>query len=214
MTALGVIAVSTARARPIGEVHGETVLSGIDKKPVAGDVLVRRLGIEGDEQADLSVHGGPDKAVYAYPSEHWQWWRNEKGLVCGPATFGENLTLSGADEETVAIGDRFRWGDALLEVSQPRAPCFKLAMHTKRPDLPREMTRSARCGWYMRVLEEGNAPTRDAMLARISDSNGPSVRDAFLALFDNKTSMQLRVSLMNTPSLAESWRCAIARRIA
>lgn len=214
MTALSVIAVSIARARPIGKVHGETVFSGIDKKPVEGDVLVRGLGIDGDEQADLRVHGGPDKAVYAYPSEHWPWWTNEKGLVCGPATFGENLTLSGGDEETVAIGDRFRWGDALLEVSQPRAPCFKLAMHTKRPDLPRVMTLSARCGWYMRVIEEGRAPARDATLMRVSADRGPSVRDAFLALFDNRTSMRLRASLVEAPKLAESWRSAIAQKIA
>ncbi|HEX4861333.1 MAG TPA: MOSC domain-containing protein, partial [Rhizomicrobium sp.] len=88
MTDLDVIAVSIARARPIGELHGETVLSGIDKKTVTADVFVRKLGIEGDEQADLSVHGGLDKAVYAYPAEHWQWWEARKGLACRSATFG------------------------------------------------------------------------------------------------------------------------------
>ena len=213
MTTLDVIAVSIARARPIGELHGETVMSGIDKHTIRDDVFVRKLGIEGDEQADLSVHGGVDKAVYAYPSEHWSWWEASKGLACRSATFGENLTLSGADEEGVAIGDRFRWGDALLEVSQPRAPCFKLAMHTRRPDVPREMTLSARCGWYLRVIEEGRAPARNATLMRTGGAPGPSVRDAFRALFDGKASMQLRVDLVNTPALAESWRSAVARKI-
>src|SRR6185312_1381767 len=156
---LRILSVNIGRARPIGTFENETVISGIDKRGVASErVIVRRLGIEGDEQADLRVHGGLDKAVYAYPSEHWPWWENEQHIECRPAAFGENLTLAGADESEVAIGDRFRWGAALLEVSQPRAPCYKLGLHTKRADAPQIMTLSARCGWYMRVLEEGDAP--------------------------------------------------------
>lgn len=211
---LRILSVNTARARVIGAVHGEPVISGIDKKPVAAaSVQVRALGIQGDEQADLTVHGGADKAVYAYPVEHWPWWESEKKLSCRPATFGENLTLKGADENTVAIGDRFQWGDAILEVSQPRAPCYKLAIHTNRPDVPQLMTHSARCGWYFRVVEEGGGPVENAKLVHMSGSGGPTVRDAFVALFDRMAATELCVRVRDTPGLAESWRQAMSSKI-
>jgi MOSC domain-containing protein YiiM len=212
---LGILAVNIGRIRPIGAVEGETVLSGIGKQRVAsGAVQVRALGIDGDEQADLSVHGGVDKAVYAYPSEHWAWWSAEQNLACGPSTFGENLTLQGATEDDVAIGDRFRWGDCVLEVSQPRAPCFKLAIHTGRPDAPQLMTLSARCGWYYRVIEEGRAPARDAVLARLSQSGAPSTRDAFRAMFSRDADHAALSRICDTPALAESWRRPLASKIA
>jgi len=119
---LRILSVNIGRARVIGTVHGEDVLSGIDKKAMVGDTaFVGALGINGDEQADLTVHGGVDKAVYAYPSENWPWWVTEKGIACRPATFGENLTLEGADENDVAIGDRFRW----------ETPCSKSASRAR-----------------------------------------------------------------------------------
>ena len=211
---LGILSVNIARARVIGAVHGEPVVSGIDKKPLAASsAFVRTLGIDGDEQADLTVHGGVDKAVYAYPAEHWPWWESEKKLSCRPATFGENLTLEGADENAVSIGDRFQWGDAILEVSQPRAPCYKLAIHTARPDVPQVMTRSARCGWYFRVIGEGIAPVENAKLVHISRSGGPTVREAFAALFDRRAAMELSVRVRDTAQLAESWRHAVAVKV-
>jgi len=211
---LRILSVNIGRARPIGTFENETVISGIDKRGVASErVIVRRLGIEGDEQADLRVHGGLDKAVYAYPSEHWPWWENEQHIECRPAAFGENLTLAGADESEVAIGDRFRWGAALLEVSQPRAPCYKLGLHTKRADAPQIMTLSARCGWYMRVLEEGDAPSRDGMLERVHSSNAPSVRDAFRALFGRNGDDTILSRICDVPALAESWRRPLSAKI-
>jgi MOSC domain-containing protein YiiM len=206
------LSVNVARPRPIGILHGEPVISGIDKKPVAADtVMVRVANIEGDGQADLSVHGGTDKAVYAYSAENWSWWTREQALPCEPATFGENLTLRIGLENQVAIGDRFRWGEALLEVSQPRAPCFKLAMHTKREDVPQLMTRSARCGWYLRVIEEGRA-TVAAGLVRVFESGGPSVRDAFVAAL-HPEGRDIRLRVLDAPALAENWRLAIARKM-
>ena len=212
---LRILSVNIARPRIIGMWNGEAVLSGIAKTQAAADPLfVGRTNIDGDGQADLSVHGGPDKAVYAYPSAHWPWWEREKHLACGPATFGENLTLEGANENDVAIGDRFRWGDAILEISQPRAPCYKLAIHTARPDAPQLMTLSARCGWYLRVITEGAAPSRDATMERIVQSGGPSVRDAFRALFDPRISTDARLSVHDTPALAEAWRRGLAAKLA
>jgi len=211
---LRILSVNIGRARVIGTVHGEDVLSGIDKKAMGVETAyVGALGIEGDEQADLTVHGGVDKAVYAYPSENWPWWVTEKGIACRPATFGENLTLEGADENNVAIGDRFRWGDVVLEVSQPRAPCYKLGLHTGRPDAPQLMTLSARCGWYFRVVDAGNAPAHDAALERITKSDAPTVRETFVALFGRGIDADAQLRARDTPQLAESWRHAISARI-
>jgi MOSC domain-containing protein YiiM len=175
---------------------------------------VGRTNIDGDGQADLTVHGGHDKAVYAYPSSHWPWWEREKHLSCGPATFGENLTLEGVDENDVAIGDRFRWGDAILEVSQPRAPCYKLGMHTARPDAPQLMTLSARSGFYLRVITEGAAPSHGATMERIQKSAGPNVREAFVALFQPQISTEDRRRVHDTPALADAWRRGLAEKLA
>ena len=210
---LAILSVNIARARVIASVDGEPVLSGIDKRPVLHDVQVGRLGIAGDEQADLTVHGGADKAVYAYPARNWPWWKTARHLDCVPATFGENLTLDGCDEDDVAIGDRFRWGDAVLEVSQPRAPCYKLAIHLGRADVPTAMTVFARCGWYYRVVEEGRAPATDTKISRIDARGGPSVRDTFRALFDPRMADAAKLRVLEAPELAASWRRPLARKL-
>ena len=206
--------VNAAKPQVIGHVHGEAILSGIAKRPLIGEsVFVGATNIAGDGQADLSVHGGVDKAVYAYPTDHWAWWEREKGISCEPATFGENLTLEGADESAVSIGDRFRWGDAILEISQPRAPCFKLAIHTARPDAPQLMTLSGRCGWYFRVAREGDAPAQGGSLVRVFASGGPSVREAFSAVFDPKVGTQSLRRVEAAAGLAESWRKPVFGRL-
>jgi MOSC domain-containing protein YiiM len=138
------------------------VTTGIFKEPVAGRVILRRGNLEGDEQADLSVHGGWDKAVYVYPSEHYAFWRAK--LVDVHVTygmFGENFTTEGLDESTVCIGDRFRIGGAVVEVTQPRVPCYKLAVRFGRPDMPQQFHASGRCGFYLAVLEEGEVGAGD-----------------------------------------------------
>ncbi len=208
------LAVSVGKPQLIGTLDGAPVLSGIAKTLVTAEsVFVGATNIEGDGQADLTVHGGVDKAVYAYPSEHWPWWEKDHHLACAPNTFGENLTTSGADETLVAIGDRFRWGDALLEVSQPRAPCFKFAMHTRRSEAPQIMTLSARCGWYFRVIEEGYAPV-GGKLPHHLQSGGPSVREAFVAATHPNISQAQRLAVHDCPALSGAWREAVARRMA
>ncbi|HWI03453.1 MAG TPA: MOSC domain-containing protein, partial [Acidimicrobiales bacterium] len=122
----------------LGHFRGQPITSGIAKRPVTAEYLwLDRLNLEGDAQADLEVHGGPDKAVYAYPSEHLPAWSAELEQELGPAPFGENLSTAGATEDDVCIGDRWYWGDAVLEVCQPRYPCFKLSMHRGRGDIGR-----------------------------------------------------------------------------
>lgn len=212
---LRILSVNVAMPRIIGSVNSRPVLSGIAKIPVdAQSVFVGRINIEGDAQADLTVHGGADKAVYTYPSDHWPWWQGKR-VACVPATFGENLTLAGAVEDDVHIGDRFRWGDAVLEVSQPRAPCYKFAIHTARPDAPQLMTISARCGWYMRVVEEGRANTEGAVMTRLSaEPANPSVGEAFRAMFSPHIPAEVRRKVHDTPALAEAWREGLAKRLA
>ncbi|HEV2563204.1 MAG TPA: MOSC domain-containing protein [Rhizomicrobium sp.] len=210
---LRLLSVNVGRPKIIALVNGEPVRSGIAKPPVGREsVFVGTTNIEGDQQADLSVHGGVDKAVYAYPADHWPWWEREHRLPCAPGTFGENLTLQGADETEICIGDRFAWGEVLLEVSQPRGPCFKLGIHTGRPEIPQCMTQSGRAGWYLRVLQEGAAPI-EANLTRILASGGPNVREAFLAVYDPKTPRETCRLVHDAPGLAESWKRPLAGRL-
>jgi MOSC domain-containing protein YiiM len=212
---LRILSVNVGKPRLLGTFEGETVLSGFHKDVVTADTLfVTTTNIEGDGQADLRVHGGADKAVYSYPADHWRWWETEKHLPCSPGTFGENLTLEGADEDAVSIGDRFRWGAVLLEVSQPRAPCFKFAMHARRADAPQIMTVSARCGWYLRVIEEGTAAVNGAALVREYESGAPSVRDAFRAVLHPGIPLELCRRVHDTPQLAEAWRKPLAKKLA
>jgi MOSC domain-containing protein YiiM len=212
MTALVLLSVNVAMPRLLATIQGEEIYSGIAKRPVASEaVMVRTTAIDGDGQADLEVHGGIDKAVYAYPAANWPWWVSEKHLACVPGIFGENLTLGGADESDVHIGDRFAWGEALLEISQPRAPCFKLGLHTARADVAPAMTLSGRCGWYFRVLREGAAPVQGE-LERVLESDGPSVRDAFVAVFSPRPDMALLRRIHASPALSAAWRKQVAKK--
>ena len=157
------VAVSTGRPREV-EWQGETVRTSIFKEPVAGRLRVRRLNIEGDEQSDLEVHGGEDKAVYAYPAEHYAYWREQlPGVPLPWGVFGENLTVEGLLEGGVHIGDRFRMGSAEFVVTEPRMPCYKLALRFGRTDMVKRFLRSGRTGFYLAVLKEGEIGAGDAI---------------------------------------------------
>jgi len=143
-------------------IDGEVVESGIFKTPVSGDVRVGKLNLEGDRQADLAVHGGLYKAVYAYPWEHILYWRNTlERQDLGPGSMGENLTVEGLLENAIAIGDELEIGTARLQVTQPRLPCFKLAAAVGAPDFPRRFLESRRTGFYLRVLQKGTIRAGD-----------------------------------------------------
>jgi MOSC domain-containing protein YiiM len=145
--------------------RGATVTTAIFKEPVAGRVALRRLNLAGDAQADLAVHGGAEKAVYAYPVEHYAPWRAElPGSDLAPGGFGENLTLEGVPlEDEVCVGDRFEVGSAELVVTQPRIPCFKLGLRFGREDLVKRFLASGRSGWYFAVLREGEVAAGDSV---------------------------------------------------
>ena len=154
------------------------VLTAIFKSPVEGRVAVRGHNLDGDRQADLTVHGGPHKAVYAYASEHYPYWRDQlPGMELPYGMFGENLTTAGWTEETVQIGDKFRIGTAVLRVSQPRMPCFKLGIRFNRPDIVKLFWRSGRSGIYFSVVEEGELGAGDAMERIESAKDSVSVAD-------------------------------------
>lgn len=155
--------VQIGEVAPLGP---EAVPSGFVKRPVQGMVGVRTLNIEGDAQADLRVHGGPDKAVYAYPAAHYPVWAEEfpeHASRLTPGVFGENLTIEGVDETELCVGDVHAIGSVRLQVCQPRQPCFKFALRLEDRRMPSAMVRSGRSGWYYRVLGEGSLQAGDAV---------------------------------------------------
>lgn len=160
---MSLLSVQVGRPRTV-EWRGEVVSTGIFKEPVNGPVIVRFLNLDGDEQADLTVHGGRDKAVYVYPSEHYPRWQKELPELEFPyGAFGENLTVEGMLENEVRIGDRLRIGTAEFVVTQPRMPCYKLAVRFDRVDMLKRLLRTGRSGFYLRVLKEGVLTAGDAI---------------------------------------------------
>jgi MOSC domain-containing protein YiiM len=158
--------------------RGKPVTTGIFKEPVAGRVPLRTLNLDGDRQADLRVHGGPDKAVYAYPSEYYELWSRERQeLAFGPGAFGENLTIEGLLDEDVSVGDRFRVGTAELVVTQPRLPCFKLGIKMGRDAFVTEFLERGLLGFYLAVAREGDVAAGDPIVERHRDPRGFGVTE-------------------------------------
>jgi MOSC domain-containing protein YiiM len=156
-----ILSANVGQPRPV-QTNGRVVLTSIFKAPVNGRVTVRGHNIEGDRQSDLRVHGGPYKAVYAYASEHYQYWRQElPGACLGWGAFGENLTLEGLTEDEAHIGDDFRAGSAILTVTQPRMPCFKLNLRFGRSDMVKRFWRSGFAGIYFSIGQEGDLEAGD-----------------------------------------------------
>lgn len=202
-----IAALMTGRAAPLP--GGKR--SAIAKHPVLAPVRVRRLGLDGDTQANQRHHGGPEMAVHLYPLAHHGFWRDRLGdhpLLADPGAFGGNLAVEGLDETQVRIGERFRVGTALLEVSQPRMPCATIERRFERSGMVAAILDSGRCGWYFRVIEEGEAAVGDA-LRPVAGSGAPhSVRAVFAALASPGVAAdaELVEALAACPSLAPQWR--------
>ena len=206
MPEIELVALAVGRPSVLGISRQRRVISGIRKHHVEGAVVqVGWTNIDGDGQADLVNHGGVDKAVYCYPRQHRQHWREELGYERKAAPFGENLSVLGVDETTVCIGDTWRWGSVLLQVSQPRWPCYKLAMHTGHDDMVKRFVAWGRSGWYLRVLEEGAAPTTGAIAIESRDPAGITVDLAFRARRGSEEA-ETTARVMAHPSLAAAWR--------
>ena len=170
------LSVNVAGARTVPW-HGRRVKTGIFKEPVAGPVLLTRLTLAGDVQVDGRYHGGPDQAVYVFPSEHYPRFRESLGRELSPGFFGENFTTEGLLEPSVRIGDVLRVGGALVQVTKPRGPCFKMGMKAGSPRFVGELLESRRLGFYLRVLEEGEVAAGQAIAVVASDPNAPTVAD-------------------------------------
>lgn len=183
------------------------VTTGIFKEPVAGRIAVRKHNLAGDQQADLSVHGGPDKAIYVYPSEHYEFWRNELPGVDLPwGMFGENLTIEGLMENEVNIGDRFRIGSSVLAVTQPRMPCFKLAAKFGRDDIIKRFLDSRRSGFYLAVIEEGEVGAGDAIERIYRDENDITIAATVNAYVNGAGDQDWLARASRHESLPEGWR--------
>jgi MOSC domain-containing protein YiiM len=193
--------------------EGKTVTTGIFKSPVAGRVALRTLNLAGDGQADLSVHGGPDKAVYAYPAEHYDWWRGELPDVDLPwGSFGENLTTTGVLED-VPIGARFLIGSAVLMVTQPRLPCYKLGIKFGRADVIQRFAQSRRIGFYLAVVQEGEVGAGDAIEPLGADGSDVTVADLARVYFQDRTDLETMRRALRVAALPEPWRNRFARLV-
>jgi len=175
-----VLSVNVGLPRAI-EWRGEYVTTGIFKSPVPGPVAVRTMNLDGDRQADLTVHGGARKAVYAYPHEHYAYWREELPHAdLGFGAFGENLTIQGILESDVSSGDTLEIGSALFQVTIPRMPCYKLGIRFDRADMVKRFWRSRRCGFYLSVAREGVITAGDEIL--LTHAHGaPTIAEVFAA---------------------------------
>jgi len=197
------------------EWNRRTIRTSIFKAPVSGRVQVRKLNLDGDEQSDLTVHGGVDKAVYVYPAEHYTFWRNElPNADLDWGIFGENFTTQGAlDDKAVRIGDRFRIGSAAFVVTQPRMPCFKLGIRFGRVDIIKRFLHSGRNGFYFAVAEEGEVAAGDSIELLRRDENGVTVADIVELYTADAAKQDLLQRVSELAALPENWRAYFRKRL-
>jgi len=209
-----IVSVNTGAPREI-EWRGDVVRTSIFKEPVVGPVAVRRLNLDGDEQSDLSVHGGPNKAVYAYHAEHYEFWRNElPEAELGWGSFGENLTIAGLPrEDGIFIGDRLRAGSVLFAVTQPRLPCFKLSARFGRADMVKRFLASGRTGFYFSVVEEGVLAAGDEVEFVSRDPGRVSVADVTRLYAHDRRDFETMRRAAALEALPEDWRRWFAERV-
>jgi MOSC domain-containing protein YiiM len=201
-----VLSINVARPRII-LIGQQQVSTGIFKEPVEGPVMMRRLNLDGDRQADLSVHGGPSKAVYGYPSEHYPYWREVlPGMELPYGMFGENLTTEGMNEEETNIGDQFKIGDAVVMVTQPREPCYKLAAKFRRDDIIKKFFLSGRSGFYFSVVQEGMVQAGDEIEAVHGDVNRVSIADINRINMHGVTDAEVVRRALRVEALPEGYR--------
>lgn len=194
--------------------NDEPVSTGIFKEPVAGRVMMRTLNLDGDRQSDLSVHGGPQKAVYIYPSEHYDFWKEElPDMDLSWGIFGENLTTTGLLETEINIGDKFRVGTGEVMVTQPRMPCYKLGIRFGRPDIIKRFLLSERSGFYLSVLKEGEVGAGDEFQLLEKNTSGVRVVDVMRLYSSDKENVDLMRRAIATEALTESWRERFQKRL-
>ena len=193
---------------------GQKITTGIFKEPVTGQVRVGRNNLAGDGQADLTVHGGEFKAIYVYPHEHYGWWQQRlQRDNFSYGQFGENFTVAGMLEDAVHIGDQFRIGSSVLQVTQPREPCFKLGIRMGQPDFPRQFLASSRVGFYLRVVNEGAVQAGDAIEPVQTDPEAISIIEAWSLMYVEKNNMESIRRLLKIEALGPQWRKTFEKRL-
>ncbi len=192
----------------------EPVSTGIFKEPVAGPLILRTLNLDGDRQADLSVHGGPSKAVYVYPSEHYDYWKQELPEMDLPwGMFGENFTTEGLSESELNIGDKFSIGSALVMVTEPRMPCYKLGLRFGRADIIKRFLIGERTGFYLAVLQEGEVSPGDQFQLLEKDGGGVRVSDITRLYVRDKGNTALLRRAIAVKALPEGWKTYFQQRL-
>lgn len=194
----------------------KSVQTGIFKQPVEGVRFLRKVQLEGDGQGDLKNHGGPDKALCAYAQDHFPYWERTLGIEIKAGAFGENVTLVGMTEQEVCIGDRYKLGGAVVEVSQPRQPCFKLAMKHGVSDLVAQVQRTGYTGYYFRVIEEGPIEAGSPILLLHRGKEGRTISWANEIMYSKDTGPEQVAKvrdLLAVEALAESWRRMLTKRL-
>lgn len=184
---------------------GDIITTSIFKIPVPGTVTVNHLNLEGDEQSDLRVHGGPNKAVYAYPAEHYDFWSNELNKDLPWGSFGENLTTEGLVEEEVRVGDIFQIGSVRLQVTQPRFPCFKLGLKFGDAGMVKKFVTAERNGFYLRVLQEGEIRGGDDIFLTEKSKQGIAISDFIKLYLGKEKSLEMVAKAMGSPGLPGDW---------
>jgi MOSC domain-containing protein YiiM len=199
------LSVNAGRPTQVAVRRGRPLMSAIGKAPVEGRVLVAGVNVAGDEQADRRVHGGPDKAVYAYAAEDAAWWAQELGRELGPGAFGENLTLEGVDVTGAAIGERWRIGAVELEVCQPRLPCAKLGIRFGDPAMVKRFAEASRPGAYLRIVTEGELGAGDAVEVRRRDGQDVTVELVSRAILLDETLLEQAAAAPALPAELGRW---------
>jgi MOSC domain-containing protein YiiM len=208
-----IISLNVARPR-LAIYNGSSVSTGIFKEPVTGPVALRTLNLDGDRQADLAVHGGPYKAVYAYPAEHYEFWRRElPGTDLPWGMFGENFTTEGLFESELYIGDRLQIGSARIMVRQPRIPCYKLALKFRRNDILARFLRSGRSGFYFSVEQQGTVASGDSFEFAGREPHAISIAEMNRLFSEDRYNAELLEKAIATTDLPEDWRDYFRKRI-
>jgi MOSC domain-containing protein YiiM len=204
-----IVSVNVGQPRTV-EFRDHTVSTGIDKVPVEGSVRVEGVNLVGDDQADRRVHGGVHKAVYAYASEDYEWWSGRLGRALPPSMFGENLTTAGIDIGAAVVGQHWRIGDVVLEVSEPRMPCYKLGIRMEDPGFPAVFSAADRPGSYLRIVEEGSLASGDRIEVGTPPGHGLTVAD--IARIHDRDHHEAG-RLLQAAQLSDPWK-RWARRLA
>ena len=185
------------------EYHGRPAKSAIWKSPVAGRIAARGVNLDGDDQADRKAHGGPDKAIYAYAVEDSRWWEQKSGRPFAHGEFGENLTTEGIDVNQALVGERWEIGTTVVEVSEPRIPCWRLGVRMNDPVFPRRFAEAMRPGTYLRIVVEGNVGAGDEIRVIARPGHDLTIRDVFRIYMRDHDEVE---RLLAVPQMSESWK--------